>query len=104
MGDRSAIESSLLLRYDTYAEASLVYVDAAWHGQGYGSCLVQRLKEEATLPLYLASQPHRMRFYRKLGFVPVAPEALSLVIRSRLGADRYQDYGTVAILVAMVFT
>lgn len=88
-----------LLPYDSHSEAYLVYVDVTWRGQGYGSCLVQRLTEEATLPLYLASQPHRLKFYQRLGFVPVSPDALPMGIRNRLGVDRYQAYG----IVAMVF-
>ena len=87
-----------LLRYSTHSEAYLVCVDAASRGQGYGSFLVRGLKEEATLPLYLASQPHRARFYRRLGFVTVPSDTLPMLIRSRLGVDRYQAYGLVAMM------
>jgi len=88
-----------LFCYNTHAEAYLVYIDPAWRGQGCGSHLVKRLTEEATSPLYLASQSHRLQFYMRLGFVPLPPDALPVVVRSRLGIDRYHEYG----IVGMVF-
>ncbi|MBD2075757.1 GNAT family N-acetyltransferase [Phormidium sp. FACHB-592] len=97
--DGEVLGCAKLLRYKTHSEAYLVCVDAASQGQGYGSFLMQRLKEEATLPLYLASQPHRVKFYRQLGFVTVPSDTLPTPIRSRLGVDLYQAYG----LVTMVF-
>lgn len=97
--DSNVIGCAKLFCHNTYSEAYLVYVDPAWRGQGYGSRLVQRLTEEATLPLYLASQPHRLQFYMRLGFVPLPTEALPMIVRSRLGIDRYHQYG----IVGMVF-
>lgn len=88
-----------LFCYNTHSEAYLVYVDPAWRGQGYGSRLVQRLTKEAALPLYLASQPHRLQFYMRLGFVPLPPDAVPMIVRNRLGIDRFHEYG----IVAMVF-
>jgi N-acetylglutamate synthase-like GNAT family acetyltransferase len=88
-----------LFKYSTHSEAYLVQVDAAWRGQGYGSCLVQRLTQEASLPLYLASQPHRLAFYKRLGFVTVPTNAVPLSIRVNLGLDRYKD----ANIQALVF-
>ncbi|XGV96152.1 MAG: GNAT family N-acetyltransferase [Leptolyngbya sp. BL-A-14] len=87
-----------LFCYNTYSEAYLVYIAPAWRGQGYGSHLVARLTKEATLPLYLASQPHRMQFYMRLGFVPLPPDALPMIVRHRLGIDRYQKYGVVGMV------
>ncbi len=88
-----------LFCYDTHSEAYLVYVDPVWRGQGHGSRLVQRLTKEAAIPLYLASQPHRLQFYMRLGFVPLPPDAVPMMVRNRLGIDRFREYG----IVAMVF-
>ena len=95
----NVIGCAKLFRYETHSEAYLVYIDAAWRGQGYGSFLVTRLTQEATLPLYLASQPHRMAFYKRLGFVPVPTNAVPISIRINLGLDRYKD----ANIQALVF-
>jgi N-acetylglutamate synthase-like GNAT family acetyltransferase len=97
--DGKVIGCVKLFCYHTHSEAYLVCVDSAWRGQEVGSHLVQRLTDEATLPLYLASQPHRLQFYTRLSFVPLPPDAVPMMMRNCLGIDRFYGYG----IVAMVF-
>jgi N-acetylglutamate synthase-like GNAT family acetyltransferase len=94
----NVIGCAKLFCYATHSEAYLVYIEPAWRGQGYGSSLVQRLTQEATLPLYLASQPHRMAFYKRLGFVPVPTNAVPISIRINLGLDRYKHTNIQALV------
>ena len=102
--DGNVIGCAKLFCYDTHSEAYLVYIDAAWRGQGCGSCLMQRLTQEATLPLYLASQPHRMAFYKRLGFVPVPTNTVPVSIRINLGLDRYKHHNIQALVFKPVST
>jgi N-acetylglutamate synthase-like GNAT family acetyltransferase len=98
----NVIGCAKLFCYATHSEAYLVSIDPAWRGQGYGSNLVQRLTQEATLPLYLASQPHRMAFYQRLGFVPVSTNAVPISIRINLGLDRYKNNNIQALVFKSV--
>ncbi|PSB30048.1 GNAT family N-acetyltransferase [Stenomitos frigidus] len=98
----NVIGCAKLFCYETHSEAYLVYIDAQWRGQGHGSCLVQRLTQEAILPLYLASQPHRVPFYTRLRFVPVPTKAVPDSIRVNLGLDRYPSYNIQALVFKAV--
>lgn len=62
-----------------------VYVFPAWRGRGLGSYLVNHLTQHATKPLYLATLPARLPFYKRLGFTPVLANRLPLLLQYDLG-------------------
>jgi N-acetylglutamate synthase-like GNAT family acetyltransferase len=83
--DHSLIACAKLNRQSDYSVLYDVYVFPTWRGQGLGSYLVNYLTQHATKPLYLATLPARLPFYKRLGFVPVPVSRLPLLLQYDLG-------------------
>ncbi len=83
--DHSLIACAKLNQQTDYSVLYDLYVFPEWRGQGVGSYLVNHLAQTATRPLYLAALPGRIPFYKRLGFAPVPPNYLPLLLQYDLG-------------------
>jgi N-acetylglutamate synthase-like GNAT family acetyltransferase len=83
--DNSLIACAKLNRQSDYSVLYDVYVFPEWRGRGLGSYLVKHLTQHATKPLYLATLPARLPFYKRLGFAPVPVQRLPLLLQYDLG-------------------
>lgn len=63
-----------------YSEFCVLYhlfVSPNWRRQSLGACLVQRLIQTTSQPVYLVCKPKLLWFYTRLGFQPVTWKELS---------------------------
>ncbi|MGA7934457.1 MAG: GNAT family N-acetyltransferase [Kovacikia sp.] len=81
----SLVACAKLCQYETYSILYDLFVLPDLRGQGLGSYLVHYLGQQATKPLYLGCLPSTVRFYTRLGFVPVLPKKLPPIIQHDLG-------------------
>ena len=72
-----------------------VFVGEEWRGLGFGQALVRTAIAEARYPVYLASLPDAIGFYKALGFRVVERTKLDLRLRGRLSLENphYQKLG-----------
>lgn len=64
-----------------YSILQMVYMDIAYRDQGIGSYLVEYLTQTVTKPFYVACAPELLRFYTRLGFLPVSKSEIPHELR-----------------------
>jgi amino-acid N-acetyltransferase len=75
-----------LRSFEGAQELGSLVVAPAWRDRGLGSYLAQHLILQATQPLYLECLGDKLvRFYTRLGFVPVAGEELPPSLKWKFG-------------------
>jgi N-acetylglutamate synthase-like GNAT family acetyltransferase len=88
-------------RHAHHAEIYDLFVLPEWRSCGLGQSIMQQLVAQSPTPIYLASLPAAATFYHQLGFQPIAPRELPLLVAGRLSLNspRYRQVG----LQPMVF-
>jgi N-acetylglutamate synthase-like GNAT family acetyltransferase len=78
-----------------HAEIYDLFVLPEWRSAGIGQAIMRQLIAQAPRPIYLASLPPAATFYRHLGFAPIAPRELPLLVAGRLSLNspRYRQVG-----------
>lgn len=85
-------------RIDIHPQHSEIYdlfVSPAWRSGGVGRSIIQQLIAQSTRPVYLASLPQAVSFYRQFGFRPIAARELPVILAGRLSLNspRYRQVG-----------
>lgn len=85
--------------HNDHSEIYDLFVLPEWRCHGVGCAIMQQLIKRATLPIYLASLPNATQFYQRLGFKPIAAQALPIFLAGRLSltSPRYQRVGLQAM-------
>lgn len=87
--DNKIVACGQLRDFGTAQELGSLVVVKAWRNRGLGTCLVQHLIAQATLPLYLECVGDRLRqFYTRLGFVPVSWQQLPQTLQGKFGVSQ----------------
>jgi N-acetylglutamate synthase-like GNAT family acetyltransferase len=88
-------------RHPHHGEIYDLFVLPEWRSCGIGQAIMSQLVAQAPTPIYLASLPNAATFYHQLGFQPIAPRELPLLVAGRLSLNspRYRQVG----LQPMVF-
>jgi N-acetylglutamate synthase-like GNAT family acetyltransferase len=88
-------------RHPHHSEIYDLFVLPEWRSCGIGQAIMRQLVAQAPAPIYLASLPRAATFYHQLGFQPIAPRELPLLVAGRLSLNspRYRQVG----LQPMVF-
>ncbi|MBE9030320.1 GNAT family N-acetyltransferase [filamentous cyanobacterium LEGE 11480] len=85
-------------RIDIHKQHSEIYdlfVLPEWRSCGIGQAIMHQLMAQAIQPIYLASLPKASSFYLHLGFQPVNPKDLPILLTGRLSLNspRYRRVG-----------
>jgi N-acetylglutamate synthase-like GNAT family acetyltransferase len=88
-------------RHPHHGEIYDLFVLPEWRSRGIGQAIMSQLVAQSPTPIYLASLPTATTFYHQLGFQPIAPRELPLLVAGRLSLNspRYRQVG----LQPMVF-
>ena len=74
--------------YKDCREFGSLVVLPAWRRQGVGAMLIKQALSGETGDVYLLCGVHRVRYYRKFGFIEIAREAAPATLRRKLGFAR----------------
>jgi N-acetylglutamate synthase-like GNAT family acetyltransferase len=83
--ERTIVACAKLRCHSRYSVLHDVYVVPQWRSRGLGSYLVQYMGQQAIRPLYLSCMPNLVKFYNRLGFIPVAVTKLPPLLQYDLG-------------------
>jgi N-acetylglutamate synthase-like GNAT family acetyltransferase len=88
-------------RHPHHGEIYDLFVLPEWRSCGIGQAIMHQLLAQAPAPIYLASLPGAATFYHQLGFQPIAPRELPILVAGRLSLNspHYRQVG----LQPMVF-
>ena len=94
-GKERVVACAKLYEGEKTSELYDVFVGQEWRGLGFGQALVRAAIAEARYPVYLATLPNAIGFYKALGFRVIEETRLDLRLRGRLSLKnpQYQKLG-----------